>query len=922
MIHWRVRTEYSFGQTFAPIGKIVAHLKAQGCTAAAIVDAHGTWGHVPWYKGCVENSVLPLLGVELAVSNEEDEASMMAFIARNPEGLKELYGFTTHAHTQSLSDRQGKIPRLFKTDVLGMSENVMKLAGEMLDEKFLVRIGAIIDLSPASRVVNAAKRAIADRNGLRVVNCCDNAYVEDEDKKVLEIIAPRSAKPSPQDLHDPLDDSTDLLPEAFPLPKAPLIKVADAQRKLRALCKAGVKYREKLNSLVWDDSYQERLDYELELIKEKDFASYFLVVADMCAYAKEHMLVGPSRGSAAGSLVCWLTRITEIDPLPPKLMFERFIDRTREDLPDIDLDFPDAKRHMVFDYMAEKYGAENVAHIGTITRYKAKSALVAACKRMRVPPQATVQVKIAMIERSSADARVSDCLLDTLNTTEPGKKLKQMYPEVMIAAKIEGHAAHTGVHAAGLLVCNEPISNFCTVTELGIAQIEKYSAEKLGLLKIDVLGLRTLSVLDGAGVLSNDEWYAMPLDDQATFDIFDSQALSGIFQFEGDAMRDISKRMVPFTSMHDIDAVTALARPGPFASGITERYLKSRNSGHKVIAHPLVEEHMRNTHGLPIYQEQTLAIVRNIGNFSWTDSANIRRLISRRMGTEYFDTFWQKFRDGAMANGLPENDAREIWASINTMGSWQMNKAHTYSYAVLSYWCAWLKAHHPLPFVLSCLRSGMDTDKGIKLIREMVVAGRIQHCEMDWRVADVSWSIQDGKLMPGLDSAKGFGPKLSEKFIESRAKGTLSAAMIAKIENAEKEFDHLFPIETQYGDYYNGKMNIVGGVQRIKDLTGEQDGSFAFIGKLIYKSLRDINEDILVKRRDGKVHSAPLIFLDIRIQDDTDQILARINRFDYLRMGEQLFSSVEMGATLLVRAKFMRGFRFGFITKWKRIDVE
>jgi len=374
--------------------------------------------------------------------------------------------------------------------------------------------------------------------------------------------------------------------------------------------------------------------------------------------------------------------------------------------------------------------------------------------------------------------------------------------------------------------------------------------------------------------------------------------------------------------MHDIDAVTALARPGPFASGITERYLKSRNSGHKVIAHPLVEEHMRNTHGLPIYQEQTLAIVRNIGNFSWTDSANIRRLISRRMGTEYFDTFWQKFRDGAMANGLPENDAREIWASINTMGSWQMNKAHTYSYAVLSYWCAWLKAHHPLPFVLSCLRSGMDTDKGIKLIREMVVAGRIQHCEMDWRVADVSWSIQDGKLMPGLDSAKGFGPKLSEKFIESRAKGTLSAAMIAKIENAEKEFDHLFPIETQYGDYYNGKMNIVGGVQRIKDLTGEQDGSFAFIGKLIYKSLRDINEDILVKRRDGKVHSAPLIFLDIRIQDDTDQILARINRFDYLRMGEQLFSSVEMGATLLVRAKFMRGFRFGFITKWKRIDVE
>jgi len=923
MICWRVKTEYSFGATYAPLSKIIERLNALGCKAAAITDRGGTWGHVPFYKAAQAAGIQPLLGVELAI----EDGRYMVFIARSSIGLRELYKNVTLAHLQALPTPRGSVPRLYKADVMTMSGEIMKLAGDILDGDFLADIGAIIDFSPASQVLNLSKQSIAVEYNLRTIECCDNAYVSEGDKQLLEITAPIAAKPSAQHLFDTGDRNYDLVPEPFELQRAPMISVKDAQRKLWRLCRAGIKYRTKLNKLQWTEKYEHRLKREMNLIREKNFASYFIIVSDMTCYAKQHMLVGPSRGSAAGSLVCYLTRITEIDPLPPGLIFERFIDSTREDLPDIDLDFPDAKRYMVFDYMAQKYGKENVAHIGTITRYKAKSALAQTCKKMGIPSAATAPVKIVMIERSSADARVSDCLLDTLEGTEPGKKFLQMYPEAKIAAEIEGHASHTGVHAAGLLICNEPITNYCTVTNDGIAQIEKYSAEDLGLLKIDVLGLRTLTVLEGADVLKNEDWYALPLNDPDTFSIFDEQALSGIFQFEGDAMRQICKQMVPFKTIAEVDAVTALARPGPFASGITQQYLESRNTGKKVKTNPLVAKYMVETEGLPIYQEQTLVIVREIGKFSWADSARIRRLISRRMGDEHFQTFENKFMRGAAENGLSEEDAREIWNSINTMGSWQMNKAHTYSYAVLSYWCAWLKAHHPEAFVLSCLRSSMNSDNAIKLIREMVVAGRIKHTPFDWHSAAADWSMQNGCLMPGFNSAKGFGSVLAEKFVAARAAGALTEAMIKKIESAEKEFDDLFPVENNYGSYYNGEESVAGDVIRLEQLdelplgTFENPVMYTFIGELIQKNLRDSNEDINIKKRGGTVLTGPVIYLDIRLRDDTGQLLTRISRHDYKRMGEEIQNKIELGTMLMIRARFI-GYKFGFIKKWKCISVQ
>ncbi len=734
MIHLRIRTEYTFGQTYAPLPRIIERLQAIGCTAAGIVDT-GTWGHAKWKAACEAAGIQPLFGVEVVVSDDETPTRMW-FLAKTTEGLSELYTAMSMAHRQPLSTRGGALPRLYLHDVESMTTDIVKFAGDLTDGAWLKKIGAVLDLSPASRILNAAKLQVATKHKLKVVSTADNAFAFPEDRATYEVMGRVSLKPTPQYLLDLLahqDMAASIAMECHKC-KMPTAKMIRAKGSLALLCEQGKRAR-GFTKKTWSRIYETRLQYELGLIEQKDFASYFLIVADMVVYAKQHMLVGPSRGSAAGSLVCYLTRITEIDPIKHTLMFERFIDETRTDLPDIDLDFPDDKRHLVFEYMAKQYGAENVAHIGTVSRFKPKSALIQVCKALNIPPEATGAVKASLIDRSSADARASNCLEDTFTTTKPGKDFVRIYPEAAVASKLEAHASHTGTHAAGLLVCNEPITKFCTVDAEGIAQLEKDAAEKLGLLKIDILGLRTLSILEDAG--KKIDWYSLPLDDQKTIDLFNTGRLCGIFQFEGDAMRSISTQL-KIHSIIEIDAVTALARPGPFAGGVTKKYIDRMNGTSYASIHPKVETHMSETFGLPIYQEQTLIIVKEIGGFGGKESAMIRKAISKSMGVEFFNSYWERFKAGAATHGVEEGEAKSVWQLIMTMGSWQMNKCTaegtlvriTANNAGLPLWCPiellyekyvaepskWVKQNKSMPRLLSLFPDGRGRPQRAKMI--------------------------------------------------------------------------------------------------------------------------------------------------------------------------------------------------------------
>ena len=918
MIQLKLRTEYTFGQTFAPINKVIERLKAIGCTAAAMVDVNSTWGHVAWFKACTAAGIQPILGVEVCVT-DDDTTHRMWFLAKNKTGLAELYRATSKSHGQTIATRSGSIPRLYRKDVLAMSDNILKFAGDLVDGEFLAEVGVFIDLNPASRILNVKKKALAEKYGLQLVSTSDNAYPAPEDKETFELISKGALKQTPQHILDQLDhqDLAQAIADScagLELPVAPMVR---AEGSLEQICREGIKFRKMEDR--WTKEYEDRLQYELELIRSKDFESYFIIVADMVHYAKQHMLVGPSRGSAAGSLVCYVSRITEIDPLPPKLYFERFIDVSRTDLPDIDLDFPDNKRHMVFEYMAEKYGVNNVGHIGTISQFKPKSALIQVCKALNIPPAATAAVKVAMIERSSADSRANNCLQDTLETTAPGQEFIAAYPQARAAASIEGHASHTGVHAAGLLVCNDEITNYATVDANGIAHVEKGAAETLGLLKIDVLGLRTLGVLEDSGVPI--DWYNLPFDDQPTYDIFNNQRLCGIFQFEGNALRAISND-VKFKSITEIDAVTALARPGPFAGGVTQKYIERMNGQHYSPIHPLVEAHMAETFGLPVYQEQTLAIVREIGKFDWKETSTIRKAMSKRMGKEFFDTYWEKFKKGAASQGIGEKEARDTWETINAMGAWQMNKAHTFSYAVISYWTAYLKAHFPLEFAASSLRNAKDEDSAVELLREMVREG-IEYVAFDINKSVLNWSVQDGKLYGGFVALKGIGESKAAKLIAARDAGKLTDKQREDIAKAENLFADIFPFQTKYASMYSdpAASGVAGDVLHISEIENvPHQEERVFIGELIHKNMRNQNEEILVKKRGGKMENRALEFIDVRLKDDTGTIGGRIGRWDYLKIGKELMDTVPIGAHLLIRAKFFNGIRYAFITKWKRLD--
>lgn len=918
MIQLRIKTEFSFGQTFAPIARVVQRLKEMGVKAAGIVDTNSTWGHVPWFKACKEAGIQPLLGVDLVVSDDESTQRMW-FLARNKDGLSEMYRFCSKAHQQTIPTRTGALPRLYRNDVLNMSDNIIIFAGDITDEQFLVECKANIDLNPASRILNNRKKTIAKKTGLALVETSDNSYSYEDDKEAFEFCARTGLKATPQHIIDIepnlVLESIAMACDKLELPKAPMIR---AEGDLESICREGIKLR-KLED-KWTQEYEDRLQYELDLIRSKDFESYFIIVADMVHHAKKHMLVGPSRGSAAGSLVCYTARITEIDPIPPKLYFERFIDVSRTDLPDIDLDFPDDKRHIVFEYMAEKYGSRNVAHIGTVSQFKPKSALIQVCKALNIPPAATAAVKVAMIERGMADSRANNCLEDTLKDTEPGRQFISQYPQAAAASLLEGHASHTGVHAAGLLVCNDEIINYATVDQHGIAHVDKYSAEHVGLLKIDVLGLRTLGVLEDSGLPI--DWYNLPFNDPATYDIFNKGRMCGIFQFEGNALRSISNN-IHFETINEIDAVTALARPGPFSSGVTEKYIKRHNGEKYVPIHPKVEAIMAETYGLPLYQEHTLAIVRDIGKFGWNETSFVRKAISKRQGVEFFKKFYPPFLEGAMSQGIPEKAAEEVWELINAMGAWQMNKAHTYSYAVISYWTAYLKAHHPLEFAAANLRNAKDEDSALELLREMVREG-IEYVPFDLEKSQMNWSVQDGKLYAGFLALKGIGESKAAKLIAARDAGQLTQKQLDDIAKCENTFGDIFPFHSKYGHLYNEptKNGIADKVWDIGDLPEgiPHKEERVFIAELIHKNARDANEEVNIKKRNGKVETGPTNFVDVRLRDDTGMIGGRVGRWDYDRIGRELLEKVPIGAHLLIRAKFFNGIRYAFISKWRRLD--
>lgn len=848
-----------------------------------IADLDNTFGHIPLSKEAEKHGFHPIFGVRLRVSREENRKTRTGqeyttFIALNSTGLIALYKLVELAWTNFYY-----FPRLYPEDV------------EKLDSG-IISLGVTYE----------------------------NYYPTPTDKGVYELLAGAQKRGTGYNYKfNNKAGPMHIIPQPYDeLAKKCTAKIRKAELvkwrgdfSLRDICQQSPKWQ--MCHLETDARYMDRFEYELDLIKDKGYEDYFMITADMIKFAKRKMFVGPARGSSAGSLVCYLLDITEVDPIKHDLIFERFIDVNRFDLPDIDVDFPDKKRHEVFEYLVRKYGRNKVRALGTVNRLMPKSAIGEFAQGLGIPKYETEDVKGAIIERSSGDARAAMCIDDTFDTTEPGKLFIERYPQMRLVGAIEGHSAHSGKHAAGILVATESLYNYGGINSRDdTMMMDKKDAEWIGLLKIDCLGLRTLSILNDTvaqipGMARNDI-YDLPLDDEGAFKIFNDMRLNGVFQFEGYALQSLTRQM-GVHSFDDIAAITALARPGALNSGGASRYVKYHIGQEEPRYHGDIHKTLtKDTHGVVIYQEQMMEIAREMGGFSWADVTTLRKAASKSMGDEFFSKFRDKFLEGAKEKGIEDEDAIESWNDIAHCGSWIFNKSHAVSYGLISYWTAYFKAHYPLEFAIASLNNARDDEHAVKLLRDMVQNEGMEYLPVSPEKSTAHWSVIDGVLTGGLTNVKGVGDSVAAKFIRMReGKQKITPSFWKMMENPETNFDILFPTAHYWGALFTDPRSY--GLDRppVAIETIDEVGDYMFVGCLVDRNLRDLNEYTFLKDRDGVLIEEDNLYLNMTVEDDTDSIICTINRWRFEELGGRVIAeSGKIGEDwYLIRGKVQGAWR-------------
>lgn len=519
--------------------------------------------------------------------------------------------------------------------------------------------------------------------------------------------------------------------------------------------------------------YQERLAYELRQIRAQGFVRYFLVVYNLyeeCVKPKG-IFYGTGRGSAAGSLVCALLDITSPDPLENGLIFERFIAPDRVNSPDIDMDFEDERRDEIKQWLIDKYGPEQVANIGTYSRLKGKAVIRDVSRVMGVPIKEVEEVTRFVIERSSGDERASNTVEDTFQEFPQCRTFNEKHPEVLPACMcLEGRIRQAGIHAAGVVVAPFPLTDAMPLENRGgkiTTAFEGTEIDSLGFLKLDVLGLRTLTIVKEACAiagLDRDHMVRLDYNDPKVLDAFHRGDTTGVFQFNSDGLTKLLMDM-PVSDFTDLVALNALYRPGGMRSGICNDFVARRKGAQEVVdVEPTYDDITKDTLGLIVYQEQIMQIFGRMAGYSATNIDRMRQKVAKRYGTEDFAKQGDTFVEGCRANGISEEIARELFQLMIHFGSYAFNKAHAYVYTQIAFWCMYLKVYHPLAWYVACLNHEPDDHEYRKVLEGAIDAGLtilLPHLNF----SSARCTVEDGSIRLGLEKVKGIGAKTCEELV-------------------------------------------------------------------------------------------------------------------------------------------------------------
>ena len=548
--------------------------------------------------------------------------------------------------------------------------------------------------------------------------------------------------------------------DLLPVPKT------NALKTLKEMCNKSLAER----GLIDDDKYTERIKEELKVIEDKNFASYFLVVSDMVNWAKQNeILVGPGRGSAAGSLVCYLLGITEVDPIKFDLLFFRFINPERNDFPDIDTDFMDRRRGEVKEYLRKRF--KHVASISTYQYFKDKGVVRDVARAFLVP--------LGEVNKALKAVETFEEYESSVSTEEFRKK----YPEVTkYASMLRGKIRGNGMHAAGVVVAKDDISQYVPIEtrkdpndsvsgRISVVAYDMDQTADLGLIKLDVLGLKTLSVIDDT--LRTIEHLkkkkidlkSIKLDDAKFFEYLSNGYTKGVFKSEATPYTNLLMKM-GVSNFEDLAASNALVRPGAMNT-VGGSYIR-RKRGEELItyAHPVMQEFTARTYGVIIYQEQVMQACVNLGGMSWADADKVRKIIGKKKDAKEFDIFKDQFIAGASKHITPE-DAQKLWHDFEAHAGYSFNRSHAIAYSMLSYYTAWLKHYYPLEFMFAILKNEKDKDARTDYLLEAkrigikVLLHHINESELDF-------SVQGNSIRFGLSNIKYISDNIGSKITHLR----------------------------------------------------------------------------------------------------------------------------------------------------------
>ena len=837
-VHLHVHSEYSLLDAMCRIEELVRKCVEQKMPALALTDHGNLCGAIEFYKYAHEHGIKPIIGCELYVAprsrhtkSKEDGAKYyhLTVLARNETGYRNLVKLTSLGYVEGFYYKPRVDKELLRRYSQGLiilsgcrSSEICRLVGQnkfesalAVAQEFRAIVGPenfYIELQhhgqPEDEARNEQLVEIARRLGAPIVATNDVHYIAREDREAHDVLLniqgektladeDRRSYEGEEYYFKSFDELAPLFarwPEAlentvriaeqcdlrFDFSKAHLPTFAlpagysDANEYLRALAYGGAQARfDELTPEIKD-----RLEYELRVIAEMGYSGYFLIVQDFVKFAKSQKIpVGPGRGSAAGSLVCYCLGITDVDPLKYGLIFERFLNPARVSLPDIDIDFCMRRRDEVIRYVEQKYGRERVAQIATFDKMKARSVVRDVARVLGFSyGDADKIAKLIPFGATLDEALEGVSELRRRYETDP-----QVQKLLTVARKLEGLARNAATHAAGVVITPGEVTDFAPLLRISDGSVRtQYNMkdlETIGLLKIDFLGLRNLTAIDdtikSVKRLTGEEidLSAIPLDDPDVYAMLQQGRTTGVFQLEGSGVTALLTKLEP-TEFRDLIAILALYRPGPLESGMANEYIERKHGRQPVVyPHPDLERVLHETYGLPIYQDQLLLMARTLAGFSLAE-ADILRVAVGKKKRDVMEKMRARFVEGCVRNGIARDRAEELFADIEKFARYGFVKAHSTAYALISYWTAYLKAKYPTCYLAALLTSvAGNAEKIAEYIQECRELG-ITVMPPDINESDADFTpLPDNHIRFGLGAIKNVGGGTVQEILRARREG-------------------------------------------------------------------------------------------------------------------------------------------------------